>query len=53
MRIDPPPSPVVMHGDESPVYVYEADLHRLDVQPAQAGFVSVDRRFNAVSLEAT
>ena len=32
---------------KSPVYVYQADLRRLKEQPAQAGFVSVDRYFNA------
>jgi hypothetical protein len=36
------------HGDQSPVYGYEARLRGL-AEPAQAGLVSVERHFNAGS----
>ncbi len=38
---------IVAHGDKSPVYVYEARLRGLKAEPAQAGFVNVERHFNA------
>jgi hypothetical protein len=34
-----------MTGIEMPFTVYEADLRRLGLQPAQTGFVNVDRGF--------